>query len=114
VARTYNRTAVFTAAQAATTGLLTVSAITQGNIGIGSVIRNASNAIIGTVISGGTGRGGVGTYNMNTVPAAAITSSAMTANSTAAMPAIALQVPNAYVDKISLSAAGVGYITLTN
>jgi hypothetical protein len=110
IAKTYARTATFTAAQSTTT--LTVSAITAGSIGVGSVIRNASGVIIGTVIEVLTITAAGGTYKLNT--SATVSSAAMTANSTPAQPALSTLIPNAYVDKISLSAAGVGYITLTN
>lgn len=72
-------TAAFTASQATTT--LTVSAITAGKIGIGSVIKNASGEILGTVIALGTGTGGTGTYTLDT--SATVGSAAMTANSIA-------------------------------
>jgi len=109
ISATFAPTAAFTAAQSTTT--LTVSAITAGNIGIGSVIKNASGQILGTVTALGTGTGGTGTYTLNT--SATVSSAAMTANSAVSATTDAL-VPNAVVSVLPLSAAGTGFITLTN
>ena len=74
----------FTGVIAATTGVLTVSAVgTTGNIGIGSVINDANGNILGTVTSLGSGTGGNGTYNLTGAAAAGVASSAMTAVSVA-------------------------------
>lgn len=100
--------AAFTAAQATT--VLTVSAITAGKIGVGSVIKNAAGEILGEVISLGTGTGGTGTYNLNT--SATVGSAAMTANSVA--PAGKRVVPNSRVDRLDLSDAGLAIVSLTN
>lgn len=100
--------AAFTAAQAL--GVLTVSAITAGKIGIGSVIKNASGQVLGTVISLGTGTGGTGTYNLNT--SATVGSAAMTANSIAV--AGQAVVPNTKVVRQNIPSAGLAYIQLTN
>ena len=74
----------FTGVIAATTGVLTVSAVgSTGNIGIGSVINDASGNILGTVTSLGSGTGGNGTYNLTGAAAAGVASSAMSAVSVA-------------------------------
>lgn len=109
IADTFAPIAAFTAAQSTTT--LTVSAITAGNIGIGSVIRNASNEILGTVIALGTGTGGTGTYTLNT--SATVSSAAMTANSQASASTQKL-IPGAVVYSFPLGAAGTGVIKLGN
>lgn len=100
--------AAFTASQATT--VLTVSAITAGNIGVGSVVENAAGEILGTVISLGTGTGGTGTYNLDT--SATVGSAAMTANSVA--PAGSRIVPNTQVTRQNTPSAGLAYIQLTN
>ncbi|MFA6213388.1 MAG: hypothetical protein WC714_28385 [Candidatus Obscuribacterales bacterium] len=99
--------AQFTAAQSTT--VLTVSAVTAGTgaIGIGSEIK-LSGAIIGTVISLGTGTGGTGTYNLNT--SATVGSAAMTADSN--VPVGKQRVPNAKVDYFNLTAAGTAVIKI--
>lgn len=76
VLSTYKKTAAFTASQA--TDQLTVSAITQGRLDVGSVVKNAAGEILGTIIALGTGTGGIGTYTLNT--SATVGSAAMTAN----------------------------------
>lgn len=101
--------AAFTASQATT--VLTVSAITAGNIGVGTVVKDASGNEIGKVISLGTGTGGVGTYNLNT--SATVASAAMTGNSQA--PTGTAFVPNAVVeDYPQPNANGLALIRLTN
>lgn len=100
--------ATFTASQATT--VLTVSAITAGKIGVGSVIKNASGEILGEVISLGTGTGGTGTYNMST--SATVGSAAMSANSVA--PSGKTVIPNARVVRENTSGAGLAIVTLTN
>lgn len=95
--------AAFTASQATT--VLTVSAITAGSLGIGSIIKNAAGEIIGTVISLGTGTGGTGTYNLNT--SATVGSAAMTANT---IPVDGFQSAHATVVRFDASAAGLAVI----
>lgn len=95
--------AAFTAAQATT--VLTVSAITAGSLGVGSVIKNAAGEILGTVISLGTGTGGTGTYNLNT--SATVGSAAMTANT---VPVDGFQIAHATVVRFDSSAAGLAVI----
>lgn len=95
--------AAFTASQATT--VLTVSAITAGSLGIGSIIKNAAGGIIGTVISLGTGTGGTGTYNLNT--SATVGSAAMTANT---IPVDGYQSAHATVVRFDASAAGLAVI----
>ncbi len=99
--------ATFTASQATT--VLTVTAITGGSIGVGSVITSGG-AIIGKVLSLGTGTGGTGTYNLDT--SATVSSGAMTATSAPA--AGTGFVPNAVVWNFPTSAAGLVAIRLTN
>jgi len=110
IADTFAATAAFTAAQSTTT--LTVSAITAGNIGVGSVIKNASGEILGTVIALGTGTGGTGTYTLNT--SATVASAAMTANSQATTASTKL-IPNTVVDTYAVTSGAVGiiYVNLT-
>lgn len=95
--------AAFTAAQATT--VLTVSAITAGSLGVGSIIKNASGGIIGTVIALGTGTGGTGTYTLNT--SATVGSAAMTANT---IPVDGFQSAHATVVRFDASAAGLAVI----
>jgi hypothetical protein len=95
--------AAFTAARATT--VLTVSAITTGSLGVGSVIKNAAGEILGTVISLGTGTGGTGTYNMNT--SGTVGSAAMTANT---IPVDGFQSAHATVVRFDASAAGLAVI----
>lgn len=109
IADTFAATATFTAAQSTTT--LTVSAITAGSIGIGSVIRNASNQILGTVTALGTGTGGTGTYTLNT--SATVSSAAMTANSQVGASSQAL-IPNCVVYDFPTTAAATGVVYLSN
>ena len=98
----------FTASQAA--GVLTVTAITQGQIGVGSVITSGS-VIIGTVMSLGTGTGGTGTYNLST--SATVASTTMTGTG-AATTGNAL-VPNAVVWNFPITGSGgLTTIRLTN
>lgn len=102
-------TASFTASQATT--VLTVSAITAGTIGVGTIVRDATGNVIGTVISLGTGTGGVGTYNLNT--SATVASGAMTGNSVAT--AGKAFVPNAFVrDYPQPNTNGLALIRITN
>jgi hypothetical protein len=101
----------FTGVIAVTTGVLTVSAISAGgNLGIGSVITG-TGVPGGTVITGlGSGTGGNGTYNTNIVTA--VSSTTMSAGNTP-VSGSAL-VPNAVVDRYTVSGAGLGVIRLTN
>jgi len=102
-------TASFTASQS--TNVLTVSAITAGSLGVGSVVVSAG-AIIGEIVSLGTGTGGAGTYNLNT--SATVASGAMTANSEAA--AGYAIVPNSQVYRypVTNSGGGLTAVRLTN
>lgn len=110
IADTFAANAAFTAAQLLTT--LTVSAITAGNLGIGSQIRSATGALLGEVTALGTGTGGTGTYTLNT--SATVSSSAMTANSAASTASTKL-IPNTVVDTYAVSAGSTGiiYVNLT-
>jgi hypothetical protein len=96
--------ASFTATQA--TNTVTVSAIAQGNLGVGSTIQ--TGAEVSTIIELGTGTGGAGTYIVNT--SQAVASEAMTANSVPAS-GYAL-IPNATVYRFAPAAAGLGVIAL--
>lgn len=71
--------AQFTGSIAITTGILTVSAIAQGQLAVGSVISGTGVPPLTVIESLGTGKGGSGTYNTNITPAGAIASTAMTA-----------------------------------
>lgn len=109
IADTFAAQAIFTAAQATT--VLTVSAITSGNIGIGTVVRSATGARIGEVIALGTGTGGTGTYTLDT--SATVASSAMNGNSAASAAGTKL-VPNTKVDYYPAASGTIGVVTLTN
>lgn len=100
-------TASFTAAQSTTT--LTVSAITAGNLGVGSVVKNASGDILGTIIALGTGDGGTGTYTMST--SATVASAAMTANSEASLDNTKI-LPDAVVDVYAVTGGSTGIISI--
>ena len=99
--------AAFTAAQSTTT--LTVSAITAGTLGVGSVVTQASGQL-STIIALGTGTGGTGTYTLDT--SQTVSSGAATATSVAGSGK--KFVPNTVVSKFTVSAAGLANITLTN
>lgn len=100
--------AAFTASQ--TTTVLTVTGTPTGNIGVGAQVTSAG-AIIGEIISLGTGTGGAGTYNMNT--SATVVSGAMTAPSTA--PTGTAFVPNCIIDKFpQTGSGGLVVLKLTN
>lgn len=92
--------AVFTGVQAL--AVLTVSAISAGSLGVGSVVKNAAGAIIGTVESLGTGTGGNGTYNLDT--SATVASGPLTASTVAAVGATL--VPKTVVDEFPQPTAG--------
>lgn len=96
--------ASFTASQ--TTNVLTVTAITAGNLGIGSVV-NTGSAIV-RIISLGTGTGGTGTYNVDT--SASVSSATMTANSVA--PSGTAFVPNAVITRYTQSGASTGNLAV--
>lgn len=100
----------FTAAQSTTT--LTVSAFTAGTapLGVGSVIRTATGAYVGTIQSLGTGTGGTGTYTLES--SATVSSTSMTALPIAGSGK--LFVPNARVDILAPSGSSTWAITLTN
>jgi hypothetical protein len=95
----YAKTASFTGVQAA--GVLTVSAITGGTLGVGSNVY-AAGVLIGEIISLGTGTGGNGTYNLNT--SATVASGPMTADSVA--PSGSTIIASAYVDELPQPTAG--------
>lgn len=74
--------AAFTGVIAVTTGILTVSSITSGSLGVGSVLYDADGAEVARItalIATTGGTGGNGTYQTNIVTA--VSSAAMTANS---------------------------------
>ena len=99
--------ATFTAAQSATT--LTVSAITAGVLGIGSVVTQASGSV-SRIIALGTGTGGTGTYTVDT--SQAVSSGAATATSVAGSGKAF--VPNAVISQYTPAAAGLAVAKLTN
>lgn len=90
----------------------TISSFVAGGtpIGVGSVFVSSTGAYLGTVQSLGTGTGGNGTYVVET--------SATVSGATATAQPIAGSgkrfVPNAIVDFVPLTAAGIAIITLTN
>ena len=94
IAATFAPTATFTGVIAA--NVLTVSALTAGSIGVGSVVTTTAGAVLGRVASLGTGTGGNGTYNLDS-SSVATGSSAMVASSAAAAAGTKL-IPNARVD----------------
>lgn len=98
--------AAFTASQATT--VLTVSAITKGNLGVGSIVRQASGQL-STIVALGTGTGGTGTYTLDT--SQTVSSGAATATSVA--PTGSAFVPGAFVDRQTVTGAGLGVITIT-
>ena len=77
---TYKATTIFTGAIAASTGVLTVSALTQGQIQVGQVISGTGIPPGTYIVSAGTGLGGTGTYNTN-YTGGAISSTTITAPS---------------------------------
>lgn len=89
-------TAAFTASQ--TTTVLTVTAITAGNLGVGSVVVQASGNI-SRIVSLGTGTGGTGTYNLDT--SQTVSSGAATANSTPSTGSAL--VPNAVISRFAVA-----------
>lgn len=99
--------ATFTAAQSTTT--LTVSAITGGVLGVGSVVTQASGSQ--SVIKAlGTGTGGTGTYTVDT--SQTVSSGAATATSVAGSGKAF--VPNAVISQYTPAAAGLAVAKLTN
>ena len=101
-------TANFTASIAATAGgdVMTVSAITNGTLGIGSAISGAG-VKGGTVIAAlGTGTGNTGTYILNTINLQTVSSEAMSATN---LPAPAWAASAAYIT----TAAGVDTLHIT-
>lgn len=96
--------AAFTGVIAITTGILTVSAVTAGSVGVGTVLKNASGEILATVTALGTGTGGAGTYQTDIVTA--VSSQAMTADT---VPASGYAfVPNATISRNPQTASGGG------
>ena len=103
--------ASFTGVIAASTGVLTVSAVgATGNIGIGSVINDAAGNIIGTVTSLGSGTGGNGTYNLTGAAAAGVASESMTAVSVA--PAGTAIISRGTIIEFAQSTAGLAVVEL--
>lgn len=99
--------ASFTASIAATTGVMTVTAVGSGEIQVGQVLYGVNVPPNTVVISLGSGVGGTGTYNV-TPPTVAVTSTTITADQTA-------QVPNASVYRFApAGAGGLGVLKLTN
>lgn len=72
-------TAAIAAGGASTADVLTVSAITAGRLGIGSLISGAGVQPGTYIVSLGTGKGGTGTYNLSTINLQTVSSEAMTA-----------------------------------
>jgi hypothetical protein len=104
-------TSSFTGIIAVTTGILTVSAIVAGgNIGIGSVLKDTTGAIVAKIIALGSGTGGNGTYQTDIITA--VGSEAMTANSQPVTGA--LFVPNAHIVGFPQTVAGLALARLTN
>jgi len=94
------------------TNTLTVSSFVAGGapLKVGTVISGAG-VTPGTVISAlGTGTGGNGTYTVT--GAATVSSTTMTGSSEA--PSGKTKVPNATVDRYTVSGAGLGVITITD
>lgn len=78
---TFAPTTKFTGAIAGSTGVLTVSAVTAGQLQVGQII-SGTGVLPGTYITSlGTGLGNTGTYNTNYTLSGAISSTAMTAPS---------------------------------
>ena len=100
--------ASFTASQATT--VLTGTAITAGNLGVGSFVSTAAGVIIGEIVALGTGTGGAGTYTLNT--SATVASGTMSANSVA--PSGSTLISRAVVDEFPQpSANGLNLIKIT-
>ena len=76
---TYPAVTKFTAAMTGTTGVLTVSAVSVGQILVGQMISGVGVPPGIYITSNGTGTGYTGTYNTNYTATAAIASEAMTA-----------------------------------
>lgn len=84
IAPSTNFTGSVAAGGASTPDVLTVSAITSGRLGIGSLI-DGTGVPPGTYIDSlGTGLGGTGTYNLSTINELTLSSRAFTANNTPA------------------------------
>ena len=98
--------AQFTASQ--TTTVLTVTAITAGNLGVGSVVNTGATAV--TIVSLGTGTGGTGTYNVS--ESQSVASGAMTAISVA--PSGKTFVPTGRLTRYTPTGAGLAVAKLTN
>ena len=61
-----------------TTGVLSVSAVTAGQIGVGQVVYGTGVPANTTIIALGTGEGNTGTYTVSPVPSATISAEFMT------------------------------------
>ena len=98
-------TAAFTASQSTT--VLTVSAITAGTLGIGSIVNTGSTIV--TIVSLGTGTGGTGTYNVS--QSQTVGSGAMTAPSVA--PSGKKFVPSCLITQYNATGAGLAVAKIT-
>lgn len=91
-----------------TTGVLTVSAVSAGELIVGSVITGTGLSANTTVIALGTGTGGVGTYTVSPAPAALVTSEAITADAQ-------VSIPRAEIIRFQPAGnGGVAVVSLTN
>ena len=99
--------ASFTGVIEVTTGILTVSAISGGSLGVGSVLYNASGSVIARIsalIASTGGTGGNGTYQTDIITA--VSSAAMTATS---KPAVGYGfVPGGTISRNPKTASGSG------
>ena len=99
---------IITATASQTTTVVTVTAITAGNIGVGSVLQGPTGVPV-TVKSLGTGTGGVGTYNVDSSQSV---SSGAYSGSTVAPSGITL-IAGGFIDKFPQSGAGVAVARLS-
>lgn len=63
-----------------TTGVLTVSSVTSGELSVGQVLYGTTITPNPVVTALGTGTGGTGTYTLNQAPASLVSATAMTAD----------------------------------
>lgn len=84
IAPTVNFTASIAPGGASTPDVLTVSAVSSGQLSVGQIIRGTGIAPGTYIISLGTGKGYTGTYNLSSINAQTVGSSAMTATNTPA------------------------------
>lgn len=99
--------AAFTGVIAVTTGVLTVSALTAGSIGLGTALISGG-AVVAHVTGLGTGTGGNGTYTTDIITA--VGSGPMTAATVAASGKTII--PGATVSRFNVSGAGIGVVKL--